>query len=1343
MTTTNTSPPTPPSPKGEPDILSGPSSTSTFDTGRRIPSFPPPLAANDITPFINSASTAASPNPLHNPQLSHVLVSESPLIDLTMASPDHKGFQVETASIASSSGVGGSGAGVGVGVGLGVGTGAGEERPRNRVHRSGSYKRQSEPRFLNDPSPENILQFLEAQESPNNDDDGDAGRELRIGLVLRRSIKWAVERCDADLIGWLVGLEGRWADILDAQAQLLEDEEGWGLVGMAIQASCHRQETEECVRIIVGRWGLEIGQRGGRDRTGWTPLHLAALISTPPLISFLLSHGSSPHALTNRGLTPLDLVVGMPDREDVALFLEHATCYGESSSTPKTATMVIPHFPPARQAMLERRRRHVTLKKEAIERSEKRYQLELERETWLRERARMIDVDPELLVKPLATKRESKTPSDDSGLGWMGYELDLEAERKDDETSDYGEDDYFDLDVNSNMLVFSLSHLPVTFDILISDYKPVCQPVQNRSLPANALYLYARFAQYKCDESWLEELIEGIVDRIEQGVYSNVENLAHLAFWAYNSSVLLHLLRSDPAIHAACEELGLLGMMEELINAIHVFVIRVAERRIDVYLDAAILDYETLEDFNDVRFEGEWSLFRSFAPKRKRETPRAASIFAPSPAQSSIHDSPQSPSVYGAPHRTPNRHQSMNDLRLGSGTPRSISNDSSISGHSGHSNATHTTPTVELEMNPSRVTDILSGVLLILQLYEVNPAIVVQAFSQIYFWISCELFNRILSQKKYLCRTKALQIKMNITVLDDWVRANGLPAQTATKHLEPVTQLLQWLQCLSQIKEFDTLIGTMQNMRAINPLQMRRAIKDYRYEVNEGRMNEECAQYLAQLQKDWEKRRVQFSVEEAERRKSLSSLSSDHSSSHHSHTHNQNQSQPSISDTNTPDDSTPIDALFDGSVALGEFVPSASPECLGELLDSRYMLPFVLPADNTYLIACPPKDAAYRNLWMNPASPFISDGSKTNSRPPSRSSFSSSRPMGWYLPKQTTLRELPMDFFGWLKARETDYRLNRDAWEYKNKRAISIMTPNPLLNPDTDTGYEGLPDPLPLPLPKRVERNNSHSGAGSRNARNREREKSPTPTPTRPVPTVDTIKANQSKEVQGLLPSLTEDDGDKTPVNGLPSLAPASRHGAQAGEGLPSSNQRLRSSKSIQELRESSKLISSPTFEHVQSGAGKIGQHGRSESFELKLRASMAAVGASNNTSEGSSLYKSPGGPTSIKSPTLSFSSMRSPTLSQFSDASNNSNGSGSGGKKKWWKLGKKLSGLNLREEFDLGLDRDRDRRKLREGSEDTIAPSPGNGWRGIVDGGEEIKTPVKSPSGTGMSDRDKRGFWS
>jgi len=332
-------------------------------------------------------------------------------------------------------------------------------------------------------------------------------------------------------------------------------------------------------------------------------------------------------------------------------------------------------------------------------------------------------------------------------------------------------------------------------------------------------------------------------------------------------------------------------------------------------------------------------------------------------------------------------------------------------------------------IEPTRVTEILSGILLVLQLYEINPAIIVQAFSQAFLWIAGELFNRILSRKQYLCRSKAVQITMNITVLNDWVRENGLPAKTSTKHLEPLAQLLQWLQCLSGIADFDSLIITMQNMKSLNPLQLRRAVRDYKYEVGETRMTDECAQYLVQLQKDWEKRRGQIGAAHM-RQASLGHESENAGIS--------------------------IDSLFDGTTHLAEWTPQSAPECLGELLDNRFMIPFVLPTDPEYLVAMPPFDIAFHALAQH--SPFITDDSSNSSRPASRSSWSSSRPLGFRLPSHRGIRNLPGDFFSWLKDKEAEHRLRRD-----------VRQPDTLLPAPPDSSL-GLPGPnqrnaaLPIPI---------------------------------------------------------------------------------------------------------------------------------------------------------------------------------------------------------------------------------------------------------------------------------------
>lgn len=60
---------------------------------------------------------------------------------------------------------------------------------------------------------------------------------------------------------------------------------------------------------------------------GWTPIHHASLFASPSLVSFLITHGCSPLSLTNRGLTPLDILTAhslIPGREAVALIVEEA-----------------------------------------------------------------------------------------------------------------------------------------------------------------------------------------------------------------------------------------------------------------------------------------------------------------------------------------------------------------------------------------------------------------------------------------------------------------------------------------------------------------------------------------------------------------------------------------------------------------------------------------------------------------------------------------------------------------------------------------------------------------------------------------------------------------------------------------------------------------------------------------------------------------------------------------------------------------------------------------------------------------------------------------------------------
>lgn len=62
------------------------------------------------------------------------------------------------------------------------------------------------------------------------------------------------------------------------------------------------------------------------------------------------------------------------------------------------------------------------------------------------------------------------------------------------------------------MLVYSLNALPEIFQTLITDFRPVLGNAE----PANSLYMLARFACLNCDHNWVEDLVIGATDTIEE-----------------------------------------------------------------------------------------------------------------------------------------------------------------------------------------------------------------------------------------------------------------------------------------------------------------------------------------------------------------------------------------------------------------------------------------------------------------------------------------------------------------------------------------------------------------------------------------------------------------------------------------------------------------------------------------------------------------------------------------------------------------------------------------------------------------------------------------------------------
>jgi hypothetical protein len=352
------------------------------------------------------------------------------------------------------------------------------------------------------------------------------------------------------------------------------------------------------------------------------------------------------------------------------------------------------------------------------------------------------------------------------------------------------------------MFVFQESELSRILDIIITNMTPQRSPSQ-KPVPANMIFLSARYAHYHASPDLLAKLLISAMDKINDVVETHQWDMTILAFWISNATLLLHYLKKDAGLSGSTTEFQL--HLAELINEIFILIIRDAERRMDKVLDSAMLDHETIPGFEDITFQNEWKIFKR--KNQVKEEPLEKRFRPPSPKQ-------------------------------------------------------------RAKPSPRNVTSLLSSTLFVLDLYDIHSVITAQILAQLFYWLGAELFYRIMSNRKYLARTKAMQIRMNISSLEDWARTNNRQPEhyehgsmtssgentvdSARRHLAPLIQLLQWLQCLSSLgmDDLEALVGTLQQLTRLTPQQLIHAVKHYRPEVGEKGLPKSAMLYLINLQRE-------------------------------------------------------------------------------------------------------------------------------------------------------------------------------------------------------------------------------------------------------------------------------------------------------------------------------------------------------------------------------------------------------------------------------------------------------------------------------------------------------------
>lgn len=203
-----------------------------------------------------------------------------------------------------------------------------------------------------------------------------------------------------------------------------------------------------------------------------------------------------------------------------------------------------------------------------------------------------------------------------------------------------------------------------------------------------------------------------------------------------------------------------------------------------------------------------------------------------------------------------------------------------------------------MKPSPLKIVQIFGALTYVFDLHDIHPVLLQQCLSISSKWLANTIFNEIIQSKQLSSRAHAMQIRLNLSILQDWVKNHNFsvqkpdlmddfmwqrfpltivqdvgsidlkkPSQPLENvyfykpikkepctdesnslffyqsfahiwqfHLEPVYQLLQWLQVATSLDpNEDVLNGTIDRLSRLNVTQLYKSLDRYRYELNEGK----------------------------------------------------------------------------------------------------------------------------------------------------------------------------------------------------------------------------------------------------------------------------------------------------------------------------------------------------------------------------------------------------------------------------------------------------------------------------------------------------------------------------
>lgn len=405
----------------------------------------------------------------------------------------------------------------------------------------------------------------------------------------------------------------------------------------------------------------------------------------------------------------------------------------------------------------------------------------------------------------------------------------------------------FDYDkLNPNQFIeFLDSDIPSILDYLFQIRTNQIQFQHDTKLPAAIVFQCIRYSHLKVNSEELTEfLFESFVARLrsitntKSGVFNmaTVETPGDIVLISYWLSVLqfLHFYMTKNDIYQAFPK-----FLQELINLFQSLIVALSfsiNTRLDSLVDDCLLNFTNLVDVSNTLYAKDWNFF-----KNNKSHPNT-----------------------------------FDDVQKMLYPPK----DNEL-----------------MKPSPIRYIQVLGALDYVLRIHKVDNLVRLQAFSQVFYYSNAIIFNRIISQSKYCSRSKAIQIRLNISAIEDWLRSHdfkitklniiggldGLISKNedfkldnllqenwtqdkqcddthylefyynslyfiGKTQLQPTIEILQWLQCMTLLSDEESLIYTINQFDTLNYYQLYKVInKLYKYEVSEKKLPKKFTNLIKQL----------------------------------------------------------------------------------------------------------------------------------------------------------------------------------------------------------------------------------------------------------------------------------------------------------------------------------------------------------------------------------------------------------------------------------------------------------------------------------------------------------------